>query len=623
MRAADMTSTTTNTTASTTARTAKGEQDMPANAQDTRNQVDRAEGIGLFAARTIRRTLAWLGTMLFGFVISLTLANAAQAALSVSITGPANNTVALAPANFTLTAVASNAQGAPIQSVAFYANDGTTNTLLGTVAAPTGAGAVTLPPQAAAKAPIATASSTSYTWNWSSVPMGVYSVTAVVTDKKGGTATSTPVTLVSDVPPTVSLTAPANNTVVTAPASFALSATATAPIGTIAKVEFYNGTTLIGTATTAPYSFTWSNVRYGTYSITVKATDNWGITNTSVPVTVIANEPPAVSLTAPADNTVLKTLANNTGLTADAADIDGTIAKVDFYAASTDANGSITNTLVGTATTAPYSYQWNNIPVGQYTLTAVATDNYGAGTTSSPIHLTVKPGEPVPYYIHTDQMDTPREITDTGGNVVWRWDNTDPYGNNTPNQNPNNQGTFSFNLRFPGQYADVETNLAYNVNRDYDSSIGRYIQSDLIGLAGGVNSYIYVENNPISKTDPVGLATYMCTRNLNNVPFSIGPLYHQYICVPDGKGGQTCGGLGPSGSNPFNTPGVIEYENSSSTSSSCKKTDEDNSCIEKCIQDDFKKTPPTYSMDLSNGQNCQTWADHSVSVCEAKCRSKK
>jgi RHS repeat-associated protein len=522
MRAADMTSTTTNTTASTTARTAKGEQDMPANAQDTRNQVDRAEGIGLFAARTIRRTLAWLGTMLFGFVISLTLANAAQAALSVSITGPANNTVALAPANFTLTAVASNAQGAPIQSVAFYANDGTTNTLLGTVAAPTGAGAVTLPPQAAAKAPIATASSTSYTWNWSSVPMGVYSVTAVVTDKKGGTATSTPVTLVSDVPPTVSLTAPANNTVVTAPASFALSATATAPIGTIAKVEFYNGTTLIGTATTAPYSFTWSNVRYGTYSITVKATDNWGITNTSVPVTVIANEPPAVSLTAPADNTVLKTLANNTGLTADAADIDGTIAKVDFYAASTDANGSITNTLVGTATTAPYSYQWNNIPVGQYTLTAVATDNYGAGTTSSPIHLTVKPGEPVPYYIHTDQMDTPREITDTGGNVVWQWDNQDPFGNNMPNQNPTGAGQFGFNLRFPGQYADRETNTHYNINRDYDPAIGRYVQSDPIGLLGGINTYAYVEANPVSNNDPNGLWRV-----------------HGNWCGPDWTGGRT------------------------------------------------------------------------------------
>jgi RHS repeat-associated protein len=109
------------------------------------------------------------------------------------------------------------------------------------------------------------------------------------------------------------------------------------------------------------------------------------------------------------------------------------------------------------------------------------------------------------YYIHADQLDTPRQITDTNGAVVWQWDNLDPFGNNMANENPNGAGQFSFNLRFPGQYFDRETSLNYNINRDYDPAIGRYIQSDPIGLRGGVNTYTYVEGNPLSYVDPLGL----------------------------------------------------------------------------------------------------------------------
>ncbi|MDD2776896.1 MAG: RHS repeat-associated core domain-containing protein [Gallionella sp.] len=91
---------------------------------------------------------------------------------------------------------------------------------------------------------------------------------------------------------------------------------------------------------------------------------------------------------------------------------------------------------------------------------------------------------------------------------MWRWDNTDPFGNNIANENPANQGTFTFNLRFPGQYFDRETGLHYNVNRDYNPATGRYVESDPIGLQGGINTFGYVGGNPLSYVDANGLISY-------------------------------------------------------------------------------------------------------------------
>jgi len=68
-------------------------------------------------------------------------------------------------------------------------------------------------------------------------------------------------------------------------------------------------------------------------------------------------------------------------------------------------------------------------------------------------------------------------------------------------------GTFSFNLRFPGQYFDSETGLFYNYFRDYDPAVGRYVESDPIGLAGSINTYAYVGGNPLSRFDVYGLSS--------------------------------------------------------------------------------------------------------------------
>ena len=89
---------------------------------------------------------------------------------------------------------------------------------------------------------------------------------------------------------------------------------------------------------------------------------------------------------------------------------------------------------------------------------------------------------------------------------MWRWDQGEPFGNDVPNNNPSGAGAFEFNLRFPGQYFDRETSLAYNYFRDYDPSVGRYVESDPIGLRGGINTYLYAYGDPLIFVDPKGLA---------------------------------------------------------------------------------------------------------------------
>lgn len=110
------------------------------------------------------------------------------------------------------------------------------------------------------------------------------------------------------------------------------------------------------------------------------------------------------------------------------------------------------------------------------------------------------------YYVYADHLSTPRLITrPLDGKIVWRWDSGDPFGLLPPNENPAGLEAFTFNLRMPGQYFDKSTNLFYNYFRDYDPQTGRYIQSDPIGLDGGINTYVYVESNPLVYVDPEGL----------------------------------------------------------------------------------------------------------------------
>jgi RHS repeat-associated protein len=110
------------------------------------------------------------------------------------------------------------------------------------------------------------------------------------------------------------------------------------------------------------------------------------------------------------------------------------------------------------------------------------------------------------FFIHADQSGTPRLLTDASQRVRWRWDAVDPFGMQLPSEiAPGDVIALPFNLRFPGQYYDRETGLHYNYFRDYDPGTGRYIESDPIGLRGGLNTYAYVNANPLLYIDPLGL----------------------------------------------------------------------------------------------------------------------
>ncbi len=113
----------------------------------------------------------------------------------------------------------------------------------------------------------------------------------------------------------------------------------------------------------------------------------------------------------------------------------------------------------------------------------------------------IKPGEAV-YYYHNDHLGTPQILTDDSSNIVWKAVYT-PFGEAEIAEIK--VGSVENPFRFPGQFYDQETGLHYNWHRYYDPKTGRYLTPDPIGLDGGINRYVYVDNRPLSGIDAVGL----------------------------------------------------------------------------------------------------------------------
>ena len=134
---------------------------------------------------------------------------------------------------------------------------------------------------------------------------------------------------------------------------------------------------------------------------------------------------------------------------------------------------------------------------------AIWLDNY-------PVALINVPAAGVPElaYIQPDHLGTPRVVIDPVRDVaIWEWSNkSEVFGDQIPSADPDGDGAaFELALRFPGQQATDASGMFYNYQREYDPTVGRYSQSDPIGLAGGIARYVYVDSAPIVATDAAGL----------------------------------------------------------------------------------------------------------------------
>ncbi|AKJ03810.1 Fibronectin type III domain protein [Archangium gephyra] len=220
-------------------------------------------------------------------------------------------------------------------------------------------------------------------WYTTGVANGAHTLMAKAIDGAGNERTSAEVTVtVDNTAPTTALSTPAQGASVRG--IVAISATASDNLG-VDRVEFYAGTTLLGTSTTAPYGVSWDTTALtsgSTVTLTTKAYDAAGHVTTSAARTVtVDNVAPTVAITSPANGASFSGLTFSTNIQASASDNRG-VTQVVFYD-----GGSV----IGTDTTAPYSVSWNLLgtPKGTHTLTARAYDAAGNVTTSAPISVKV------------------------------------------------------------------------------------------------------------------------------------------------------------------------------------------------------------------------------------------
>ena len=234
---------------------------------------------------------------------------------------------------------------------------------------------------------IGTKTTTPYTFNWDTdaTTNGSHTLTSKAYDAAGNTGTSAAVTVTVNhdpTPPTVALTAPADGAILTGTVTVSANASDNKAV---ARVEFYRGSTLIGTDTTAPYSIQWdtSVETPGSYALTAKAFDTSNNTATSAArnVTVRDSVAPAVSITSPANNS---TVARRTTVTIAATATDNVgVVRVEFYV-----NGALTCT----DTAAPFTCAWSvpNSPNKVYQLQAKGFDAAGNVGTSATVSVTAR-----------------------------------------------------------------------------------------------------------------------------------------------------------------------------------------------------------------------------------------
>ncbi len=233
------------------------------------------------------------------------------------------------------------------------------------------------------------ANGTTASLNWTGLEAGS-NYEWYATSNDGINLTTTPsrrFSTAANAAPSVALTAPLDGTGAALNTTISLAATAADSDGTIVRVEFYDGATKLSTVTSGPYTFDWIGATAGNHVLTAVAVDNSGATTLSGVVNLnVFNVPPTVALTEPDPGQIFDAPAS-VYMSANAADTDGTVVKVEYYANSIK---------IGEASVAPYALFWNNVFTGSYTLTAKATDNSGGFTISAPLSISVTNVDNVP-----------------------------------------------------------------------------------------------------------------------------------------------------------------------------------------------------------------------------------
>lgn len=234
------------------------------------------------------------------------------------------------------------------------------------------------------------------------------------------------------------------------------------------------------------------------------------------------------------------------------------------------------------------------------------------------------------YYIHADHLGTPRAATDSGGTKRWAWPfQSNPFGELAPDEDPEGSGEkFTLNLRFPGQYYDSDSGLHYNYFRDYEPQTGRYVQSDPIGIAAGVNMFDYVGSSPIVYSDPLGLKVWSCKSPMGCNPgeqISRNSFwYHECLSVTNQDGSISCNSTtaaGDGASDFFRSDGRATSERKDYYhQDSCTIVDGDDSrCAEICILSTWSHSRPRYSLLGPHGMNCQDYSRELLSRCQREC----
>lgn len=436
--------------------------------------------------RVQARVMDRLGNVTDSEIADITIGNQRP---TVSIQSPANNSPVIPGATVTVTAIANDLDG-NLRHVEFRSGPTTHSVLYGRDD--------TYPYTVAVTA-----------------QQGSMTVYARAYDSYDLESLPASVTLVEATPPSVAITTPAPNTALIAPASVVYEATATAASGSIAKVEFFDGTDmaggrLVGQATpitgTNRFTFHWNSVPVGVYPIRAKATSTTGAWKLSEYNYLFVNAPnqvPTITLASPAHGATYA-LPATLALSAQATDADGTVERVEFYR-----NGGaapIASVPRLQATGSMFSANWPVPAAGTHVITAKAFDNTGmasAPSSGATVTVTAAVARETVHYFHSDAQGSIVAVTDQQGQRV-NATRYRPFGQTVPGTG----AASPTRIGYAGKLRDDDLQLVYFGARHYDPLYGRFISIDPADISRdnlhSFNRYAYANSSPLNFADADG-----------------------------------------------------------------------------------------------------------------------